>query len=123
MGNFNKVLSFILGLVVVIVFVIVLSKRLNLQSKFIPFGNKTSPTPTITKLSDKGLEKPTDKTKDTPEIKFTQPEEQEDTKKHKKPLNRYNLSLKQAQAKHFSTYILRLGLLESFFEDLKSNRS
>ena len=79
MGNFNKVLSFILGLVVVIVFVIVLSKRLNLQSKFIPFGSKTSPTPTITKLSDKGLEKPTDKTKDTPEIKFTQPEEQEDT--------------------------------------------
>lgn len=67
MGNFNKVLSFILGLVVVIVFVIVLSKRLNLQSKFIPFGNKTSPTPTITKSSDK----------EKPEIKFTQPEEQE----------------------------------------------
>lgn len=77
MGNFNKVLSFILGLVVVIVFVIVLSKRLNLQSKFIPFGNKTNPTPTITKSSDKDSEKPTDKTKDMPEIKFTQPEEQE----------------------------------------------
>src|SRR3989344_676693 len=45
MGNFNKVLSFILGLVVVIVFVIVLSKRLNIQSKFIPFGNNQTPTP------------------------------------------------------------------------------
>jgi hypothetical protein len=47
MGNFNRVLSFVLGLVVVIVFIIVLSSRLNLGQKFIPFQqNKTSVTPT-----------------------------------------------------------------------------
>lgn len=66
MGNFNKVLSFILGLVVVIVFVIVLSKRLNLQSKFIPFGNNPTPTPKVKEV--KKL------VKDEPEIKFTEPE-------------------------------------------------
>lgn len=44
MENFNKVLSFILGLIVVIVFVIVLSGRLNLKNKFLPFAD-TSPTP------------------------------------------------------------------------------
>ena len=67
MGNFNKVLSFILGLVVVIVFVIVLSKRLNLQSKFIPFGNNPTPTPTVSNKPES--------TKDEPEIKFTEPAE------------------------------------------------
>ncbi len=67
MGNFNKVLSFILGLVVVIVFVIVLSKRLNLQSKFIPFGNNPTPTPTVSNKPES--------TKEEPEIKFTEPAE------------------------------------------------
>lgn len=48
MENFNKVLSFFLGLVVVIVFVIVLSNRLNLKDKFIPFQDaKTKVTPTV----------------------------------------------------------------------------
>ena len=67
MVNFNKVLSFILGLVVVIVFVIVLSKRLNLQSKFIPFGNKPTPTPKVNEVKEL--------VKDEPEIKFSEPEE------------------------------------------------
>lgn len=67
MGNFNKVLSFILGLVVVIVFVIVLSKRLNLQSKFIPFGNNPTPTPKAKEVKELA--------KEEPEIKFTEPEE------------------------------------------------
>lgn len=51
MENFNKVLSFILGLVVVIVFVIVLSNRLNLSDKFLPLKNnkaKITATPTPT---------------------------------------------------------------------------
>ncbi len=58
MGSFNKVLSFVLGLVVVIVFIIVLSNRLKLGDKFLPFqkttpimtstsNKKTTPTPTI----------------------------------------------------------------------------
>ncbi len=49
MENFNKVLSFILGLVVVIVFVIVLSNRLKLGDTFLPFKNnkaKITVTPT-----------------------------------------------------------------------------
>lgn len=53
MENFNKVLSFVLGLVVVIVFVIVLSNRLNLSDKFLVFKNNkakitVTPTPTPT---------------------------------------------------------------------------
>src|SRR3990167_7175824 len=44
MENFNKVLSFVLGLVVVIVFVIVLSGRINLRSDI--FTGKKTPTPT-----------------------------------------------------------------------------
>lgn len=50
MENFNKVLSFILGLVVVVVFVSVLSGRLNLGLKEKLIGGKTqakaTPTPT-----------------------------------------------------------------------------
>lgn len=53
MENFNKVLSFILGLVVVVVFVAVFSGRLNLTGKLAPFTKgltdrttQISPTPT-----------------------------------------------------------------------------
>lgn len=55
MENFNKVLSFVLGLVVVVVFVVVLSGRLNLNLKNALTGKKIStgkvsvtgtPTPT-----------------------------------------------------------------------------
>ena len=73
MANFNKVLSFFLGLVVVVVFVIVLSNRLNISNKIIPFSNikitkKVTPTPvkktsTITQKT----------TKEPSEVKFTQP--------------------------------------------------
>ncbi|MFH1827182.1 MAG: hypothetical protein ABH812_01960 [bacterium] len=77
MGNFNRVLSFILGLVVVIVFVIVLSRRFNLQSKFIPFGNNTTPTPKIEKTTkDTSKEASKESTKEELAIKFIQPEEQ-----------------------------------------------
>ncbi len=47
MDSFNKVLSFVLGLVVVIVFIVVLSNRLKLGNKFLPFKETTpvvSPT-------------------------------------------------------------------------------
>jgi len=82
MGNFNKVLSFILGLVVVIVFVIVLSKRLNLQNKFIPFGNNLTPTPKVEKTAQEtskessGQDQTKEPAKGDTTIKFTQPEEQ-----------------------------------------------
>jgi hypothetical protein len=76
MGNFNKVLSFILGLVVVIVFVIVLSKRLNFQSKFIPFGNNPTPTPTAVEIAEKETEQTNETVNDKPEIRFSQPEDQ-----------------------------------------------
>ncbi len=50
MDNFNKVFSFILGLVVVIVFFAVLTGRIKLPSKkninTVPLFIKTSPTPT-----------------------------------------------------------------------------
>ena len=42
MDSFNKIISFVLGLVVVVVFLAVISGRLNLGSK------KASPTPTPT---------------------------------------------------------------------------
>jgi hypothetical protein len=45
MDNFNKVLSFILGLVVVIVFFAVLTGRINLKKNFPLLNAKTSPTP------------------------------------------------------------------------------
>lgn len=59
MDSFNKVISFVLGLVVVLVFVAVITGKLNLKSKtsstsapkttsFFNFG-KVSPTPTPTK--------------------------------------------------------------------------
>jgi hypothetical protein len=52
MGSFNKVLSFILGLVVVIVFIIVLSRRLNFSKNFLPFQ---STTPTVTPIAKKDV--------------------------------------------------------------------
>lgn len=45
MDSFNKVISFVLGLVVVLVFLAVITGKLNLKSK--PFGG-FSPTPTTT---------------------------------------------------------------------------
>ena len=49
MDNFNRVISFVLGLVVVIVFFAVLTGKLKLPGKLgSPFA-KTSPTPTPTK--------------------------------------------------------------------------
>ena len=50
MDSFNKVLSFILGLVVVVVFIIVLSNRLNFGKNFLPFQSKNPKvTPTVKK--------------------------------------------------------------------------
>ncbi len=51
MDNFNKLFSFILGLIVVVVFFAVLTGRINFKNKFIPLTgfNKTTPTPTVTK--------------------------------------------------------------------------
>jgi hypothetical protein len=74
MESFNKVLSFFLGLVVVIVFIIVLSNRLNIKSKIIPLSNitvnkKLSPTPTPIIKKTISVQQ----TKKTEQIKFTQP--------------------------------------------------
>lgn len=64
MDSFNKVLSFILGLVVVLVFIIVLSNRLHWGDRFLPFqGKKITPTPTVKVM------KPTP----TPTVVFTYP--------------------------------------------------
>lgn len=50
MGDFNKVISFILGLVVVVVFIAILSGRLNLGNRIPTLsgvtGVTTTPTPT-----------------------------------------------------------------------------
>ncbi len=66
MDSFNKVLSFVLGLVIVIVFIVILSNRLNLGKKFLPFqtgaptpkttprAKRTTPTPSIYFYSGQG---------------------------------------------------------------------
>lgn len=47
MDSFNKIISFVLGLVVVLVFLAVITGKLNLKSK--PFsGSSPTPTPTPT---------------------------------------------------------------------------
>lgn len=54
MENFNKVLSFVLGLVVVIVFVIVLSGRLNLRSGILGDRSQPKVTATVTPTPTQG---------------------------------------------------------------------
>lgn len=46
MDNFNKVASFILGLVVVVVFIAILTGRINIGKKLSSLTAKTTPTPT-----------------------------------------------------------------------------
>lgn len=48
MDNLNKTISFVLGLVVVLVFFAVISGRLNLKGKLPTFGKVATPTPTQT---------------------------------------------------------------------------
>ena len=49
MDSANKVISFVLGLVVVIVFLAVITGRFKLKSiASLPFVSKTTPTPTVT---------------------------------------------------------------------------
>ncbi len=46
MGNFNRIISFVLGLIVVIVFLAVITGRLNLRNRISGGGQaKTTPTP------------------------------------------------------------------------------
>jgi len=47
MDNFNKIVSFVLGLVVVIVFLAVITGRLNLKNTIMGLGGKARVTPTI----------------------------------------------------------------------------
>lgn len=48
MSGFNKATSFILGLIVVLVFLFVFGSRVNLSDKLIAFKNiKVTPTPTV----------------------------------------------------------------------------
>ena len=55
MESFNKVLYFILGLVVVLVFIIVFTGRLNLGKNFRPLAGNTTPTPTPKVQEKKGF--------------------------------------------------------------------
>jgi hypothetical protein len=47
MDNFNKIISFVLGLVVVVVLLVILTGRFNLRERFLPLkdGAKVSVTP------------------------------------------------------------------------------
>ena len=47
MDNFNKILSFVLGLIVVFVFLLVVTGRFNLRKSSKNLTSKTKPTPTI----------------------------------------------------------------------------
>lgn len=62
MESFNKILSFVIGLVVVVVFLAIISGKINIGKKFssgVPlFGlNKTTPTPTPTTLGQSSQQK------------------------------------------------------------------
>lgn len=47
MDNFNRVISFVLGLIVVIVFIVIISGRFNLKEKLLSGASPTkTPTPT-----------------------------------------------------------------------------
>ncbi len=46
MDNFNKIVSFVLGLVVIVVFLAVITGRFNLKQKIPLFSSKPTPTPT-----------------------------------------------------------------------------
>ncbi len=48
MDNFNKVISFVLGLVVVVVLLVILTGRFNLRERFLPLGRSKGPTTTVT---------------------------------------------------------------------------
>lgn len=47
MDSLNKIVSFVLGLVVVLVFLAIITGRLNLKNKIPLFSGKVSPTPTV----------------------------------------------------------------------------
>lgn len=47
MDNLNKTVSFVLGLVVVLVFLAIITGRLNLKNKLSFLSGKTTPTPTV----------------------------------------------------------------------------
>jgi len=52
MDGFNKVISFVLGLIVVVVIIAVITGRLNLKNRFlagVSRGQTTTPTPTTTR--------------------------------------------------------------------------
>ncbi|MDO8497583.1 MAG: hypothetical protein Q7S61_03495 [bacterium] len=50
MDSFNKIISFVLGLVVVVVFLAILSTKFNLNQKLLPLAGGAKATPTPTKI-------------------------------------------------------------------------
>ena len=59
MDNFNKIVSFVLGLVVVIVFLAVITGRFNIRKSFQGFGGLVKVTPTLIPPLAKGNLSPT----------------------------------------------------------------
>ncbi len=61
MENFNKIISFVLGLVVVIVLLVILTGRFNLRERFLPLrdANRTTTTPTPQPTAKKNGATPT----------------------------------------------------------------
>lgn len=55
MDNFNKIISFVLGLVVVIVFLAVITGRFNIRKSFQGLGQQTKVTPTPTLIAGQNL--------------------------------------------------------------------
>lgn len=48
MDSFNKIISFVLGLIVVVVLLVILTGRFNLREKFLPLQGLTKTSPTVT---------------------------------------------------------------------------
>jgi cytoskeletal protein RodZ len=70
MGDFNKVISFVLGLIVVVVALVVISRRYDLSKRLLPFSStaqvSVTPTPTGKVVSE--ITVSTDKTEETKTI-------------------------------------------------------
>lgn len=75
MDNINKIISFVLGLVVIAIFLVILSGRLQLKERFLAAsrGESLTPTPTAVQESEQANLSPTQSTTPAAVAKNTTP--------------------------------------------------
>ncbi|GIW64444.1 MAG: hypothetical protein KatS3mg092_0377 [Patescibacteria group bacterium] len=107
MDNFNKIISFILGLVVIIIFFAVVSGRLNL-GKFTPsFAKKTNISPTPTSISKVVISEN--------EIKTNNVISKNETKTNNYQNNSYSINAKSIPATGLPTFFIPSILSSALF--------